>query len=42
MMQSRLALALSGVEDDPFAAQSDLEVLANNLVKLENTYFVSR
>ncbi len=39
-MQQRLDLALSGLDNDPEAALSDLEVLANNLVKLENTYFV--
>jgi hypothetical protein len=39
-MQQRLDLALSGLDSDPEAALSDLEVLANNLVKLENTYFV--
>lgn len=39
-MQQRLDLAVSGLDGDPEAALSDLEVLANNLVKLENTYFV--
>ncbi len=39
-MQQRLDLAVSGLDGDPEAALSDLDVLANNLVKLENTYFV--
>ena len=39
-MDQRLALALSVLEEDTDAAESDLEVIANNLVKLENTYFV--
>ncbi len=39
-MISRLELALDGLETDPFAAQADLEVLANNLIRLENTFFV--
>ncbi len=38
-MQQRLQLALSEMEDDIFAAQSDLEVLANNLVLMENSFF---
>ena len=40
-MQQRLDLTLNVIVDDPDAAQSDLEVLATNLVKLENTFFVS-
>jgi hypothetical protein len=39
-MDQRLELALSVLEEDTSAALSDLEVIANNLVKLENTYFV--
>lgn len=41
-MQDRLELALSEIGDDGFAAQSDLGVLATNLVQLENTYFTSQ
>lgn len=41
-MQDRLELALSEIGDDNFAAQSDLGVLATNLVQLENTYFTGR
>jgi hypothetical protein len=40
-MQQRIELALALLEDDPEAALSDLAVLATNLVKLENTYFIS-
>lgn len=40
-MQDRLDLALREIDDDLFAAQSDLEVLANNLVQLENIYFAT-
>jgi peptidoglycan hydrolase CwlO-like protein len=40
-MLQRLELASGGIEDDPFAAQSDLEVLANSLAQLENTYFAN-
>lgn len=39
-MEQRLELALTVLEEDTPAALSDLEVIANNLVKLENTYFV--
>jgi hypothetical protein len=35
-MQSRLELALEGIDNDAFAAQSDLGVLATNLERLEN------
>ena len=41
-MQSRLDLALQEMDRDSFAAQSDLEVLATNLVQLENTFFANR
>ena len=41
-MQDRLELALSEMERDAFAAQSDLRVLATNLVQLENTFFANR
>ena len=39
-MEQRLELALNVLDEDTTAALSDLEVIANNLVKLENTYFV--
>jgi len=38
-MQDRLALAIKELDSDAFAAQSDLTVLATNLVQLENTLF---
>lgn len=38
-MLQRLTLALGGLASDPFAAQSDLEVLANNLLQLETSLF---
>jgi type II secretory pathway component PulM len=38
-MQNRLDLALGEMDRDSFAALSDLEVLATNLVQLENTFF---
>lgn len=41
-MQDRLDLALAEVDRDAFAAQSDLRVLATNLVQLENTFFANR
>lgn len=41
-MQSRLDLALEGIDRDVFAAQSDLRVLATNLMQLENTFFTNR
>ena len=41
-MQSRLDLALEGIDRDVFAAQSDLRVLATNLMQLENTFFANR
>ena len=38
-MQSRLTLAKSEIESNSYAAQSDLDVLANSLVDLENSLF---
>ena len=38
-MLNRLELALSELDKDSFAAQSDLEVLATNLMELKNTFF---
>ncbi|MGD2157747.1 MAG: hypothetical protein PVG14_04915 [Anaerolineales bacterium] len=38
-MQERLELVLSEIGEDPFAAQSDLEVLAVKLTQLENAFF---
>ena len=38
-MQNRLALVMAEINDNPSIAQSDLEVLANNLTLLENTFF---
>jgi hypothetical protein len=38
-MQNRLALVIVEIDEDPSVAQSDLEVLANNLTILENTFF---
>ena len=38
-MQNRLALVLEEMEHDPSTALYDLEVLANNLTMLENTFF---
>jgi hypothetical protein len=38
-MQSRLTLAKSEIEGNSYAAQSDLDVLANSLVDLENSLF---
>ena len=38
-MQSRLELALEGIGANDFAAASDLSVLANSLIELENAYF---
>jgi hypothetical protein len=40
-MQSRLNLALSELDNNKFAAQSDLNVLATSLVQLENTFFAN-
>lgn len=40
-MVQRLNLVLDGMSADAFAAQSDLEVLANSLLQLENTLFAS-
>ena len=41
-MQQRLDLALNGIENDQYAASSDLDVLATNLTELENRLFTSR
>jgi hypothetical protein len=41
-MQQRLDLALSGIENDQYAASSDLDVLATNLTELENRLFTTR
>lgn len=38
-MQQRLELVLSEMEGDPYAAQSDLDVLAASILKLENSLF---
>jgi len=35
-MKQRLELVLTEIEDDPYAAQSDLDVLATNLLQLED------
>ena len=40
-MIQRLGLVLDGMDSDAFAAQSDLEVLANSLLQLENTLFIA-
>jgi len=40
-MQSRLTLAKNEIESNSYAAQSDLDVLANSLVDLENSLFTS-
>ena len=40
-MIQRLNLVLEGVDSDAFAAQSDLDVLANSLLQLENTLFIA-
>ncbi len=40
-MQSRLTLAKGEIENNSYAAQSDLDVLANSLVDLENSLFTS-
>jgi hypothetical protein len=38
-MQNRLALVIAEIDADPEVALTDLEVLANNLTMLENTFF---
>jgi polyhydroxyalkanoate synthesis regulator phasin len=40
-MQSRLSLAKSEIDSNSYAAQSDLDVLANSLVDLENSLFTT-
>ncbi len=37
-MKQRLSLSLSGIESDPDAARLDLEVLAGNLLKIEDAF----
>ncbi len=38
-MQNRLALILDEIDDNPYAAESDLDVLATSLLELENAFF---
>ena len=38
-MQARLELVLNEIENNPYAASSDLDVLSTSLQQLENTYF---
>ena len=38
-MHNRFALVMAEIDEYPSVAQSDLEVLANNLMMLENTFF---
>jgi hypothetical protein len=38
-LQERLTLAQGELETNPFAAQSDLNVLASGLIEIENAYF---
>jgi hypothetical protein len=40
-MQARLTLTLSEIDTAPYAASSDLDVLATSLMELENAYFTS-
>jgi hypothetical protein len=40
-MQARMTLALSEIDSNPYAALSDLDVLATSLMELENVYFTS-
>jgi hypothetical protein len=40
-MQDRLQLAVSEISSNKFAAKSDLSVLAEDLVQLENTFFAT-
>jgi hypothetical protein len=40
-LQSRLSLAIGEVNTNPYAAQSDLDVLATGLLELENASFAS-
>jgi DNA repair ATPase RecN len=40
-MQARLTLTLSEIDSTPYAASSDLDVLATSLMELENAYFTS-
>jgi hypothetical protein len=38
-MTQRLELVMSEIDDDPYAAESDLDVLATNLLQLEDALF---
>jgi hypothetical protein len=38
-MKDRLDLAVNGIDTNTYAALSDLDVLYNDLIKLENTLF---
>ena len=38
-MKDRLGLAVNGIDTNTYAALSDLDVLYNDLIKLENTFF---
>jgi hypothetical protein len=38
-LESRLILATGEIDTNPYAAQSDLDVLATGLLELENAYF---
>jgi hypothetical protein len=38
-MQERLELVLDEVDDNPYAAESDLDVLARDLLELESALF---
>jgi hypothetical protein len=40
-MQNRLTLALGELDNNKFAAQSDITVLATSLLQLENTFFAN-
>jgi hypothetical protein len=40
-MQDRLQLAVGEMSTNKFAARSDLSVLAEDLVQLENTFFAT-
>jgi hypothetical protein len=38
-MQARLKLAISEIENNQYAADSDLDVLGTSLLEMENAYF---
>jgi hypothetical protein len=40
-MQNRLTLALGELDNNKFAAQSDLNVLLTSLVQMENSFFAN-